>query len=265
MSETPASARISEVDPRALASFTRQLGAMLQAGVDVLRALRIASSHSGDARILAASGEISSLLEDGRELHVALARHPQIFGPFYVEMARQGEQDGTLGQVLLSVAEYLERLADLETPAAAPAEVTVSAEVSAPVAPASFAPAAGAALLGAGVAVLVHALGAISAAAAAALALLWAGAVLLYASSRQRTAAPPASPRAAAPPPPRPVPPPKSRERVQAETEGIVRAAVIEQDEEQEQQPEDPARAFDSDPFGDAESLLSDELTRKRS
>src|SRR3954470_16794678 len=101
-----------------LASFTRQLGAMLDAGVDVLRALRIASQHTGSTALVEMARHLCRYLEDGRELHEAVARHPEVFGPFYVEMTRQGEEDGVLGKALLSVADYLDRLPDGASPAA---------------------------------------------------------------------------------------------------------------------------------------------------
>jgi hypothetical protein len=108
---TVAAATHTEVAAAELASFTRQLGAMLDAGVDVLRALRIASQHSKNPHLIEAARSIARRLEDGREFHAAITPHPDIFDPFYVEMARQGETDGLLGKALLSVADYLDRVA----------------------------------------------------------------------------------------------------------------------------------------------------------
>src|SRR3712207_1102793 len=95
-----------------LAQFTRQLGAMLAADVSVLRALSIASRHSGNDRLVAVAQDIALVLTDGREFHQAVSRHPELFDSFYVEMARQGEADGVLGQALLSVADYLDHEVD---------------------------------------------------------------------------------------------------------------------------------------------------------
>src|SRR5438105_12357877 len=101
------------VTPAELASFTRQLGAVLDADVDVLRALRIASEHTGSAQLVEIARQLARYLEDGQELHQAIARLPGLFDPFYVEMTRQGEADGVLGKALLAVADYLDRLVDL--------------------------------------------------------------------------------------------------------------------------------------------------------
>lgn len=90
---------------------------MLDAGVNVLRALRIASQHTGNGRLIETANEIARHLGDGRELHQALARYPDLFDPFYIEMTRQGEADGVLGKALLSVADYLDHATGAPLPA----------------------------------------------------------------------------------------------------------------------------------------------------
>src|SRR5690349_16195119 len=80
----------TQVTATELASFTRQLGAMLDAGVNVLRALRIASQHTGNSALVEVARDVARRLEDGREFYQAIAPHPETFSPFFVEMARQG-------------------------------------------------------------------------------------------------------------------------------------------------------------------------------
>lgn len=222
------------VSPAELASFTRQLGAMLDAGVNVLRALRIASQHTGNPRLILVSQEISRLLKDGREFHQALAPHPELFDPFYLEMARQGESDGLLGKALLSVADYLDRLAS--GPHAAPGALLAphgGGGVQTPVAATTMTvigvQAIGAAVVWALATALpdrlpLEWLGPIAA--------LWCGVVLLSGAWVLRRIRQPAAPAAVD----RPAPlPPKAPERKAAETEGLVRSALDEQAEEEEE------------------------------
>jgi hypothetical protein len=115
---------------RDLAAFTRQLGAMLEAGVNPLRALRISSQHTGNERLIAVAEDVSRRLEDGREFHQAIARHPEVFDSFYVQMARQGESDGVLGAALRAVADYLDHAAAAESPEVEEAVARVAAPVS---------------------------------------------------------------------------------------------------------------------------------------
>lgn len=106
---SPTQEAVRAVSTPELAKFTRQLGAMLDTGVDVLRALRVSGQLTGNPRLLEATREVGERLEDGREFHRAITACPDLFDAFYVEMARQGERDSQLGKALLSLADYLER------------------------------------------------------------------------------------------------------------------------------------------------------------
>ena len=75
---TSAKPEAGAISTQQLADFTRQLGAMVEVGVDILRALRVASQHSGSAELGAISADLVLLLQDGRELHQALGRHPEV-------------------------------------------------------------------------------------------------------------------------------------------------------------------------------------------
>jgi hypothetical protein len=124
----------SEVRPVSrdeLERFTRQLGVLLSAHVDMLRALDVAAQQSGSARLAAVGRSIAAAMADGREFHTALARHPDLFSSFYVQMARQGEADGVLGAALLTVADYLAREPGFTAPA--PAAGAAPAAVAAPI------------------------------------------------------------------------------------------------------------------------------------
>lgn len=226
---TVAVAAPTHVTAAELASFTRQLGAMLDAGVDVLRALRIASQHSNNPQLMDAARTIAHRLEDGREFHAAIAPHPDIFDPFYVEMARQGESDGLLGKALLSVADYLDRVAQ-QQPASqgAPAH-----PVSGPQPFVSTMAVLGVQAVGAAVIWAVATarpeilpiiwLGPIAA--------LWVGVCLLSGAWILMRLRPP---KAAVAGGPQVALPPKSPERKRAEAEGIARSALQEQSEDTE-------------------------------
>lgn len=228
----------TQVSTVELAIFTRQLGAMLDAGVDVLRALRIASQHSRNPQLLAAAREIGERLANGREFHEALGPFPHLFDPFYVEMARQGETDGLLGKALLSVADYLDQVSAQRPaePVAAPAPAGGGAQV------------AGLTMLILGVQALgAAALWAIATARPEILSLQWTGPLAAFWCAFCllsgawilgfiRRAKP--LPTAGVTPPPRPAPlPPKSAERKSAETSAVVRNALMEQEEDQENLP----------------------------
>jgi len=88
--------------------FSRQMYTLLKAGVPILRSLgglRDSTSNLAFKRVLA---DIRESLDTGRELSVALRRHPKVFTSFYVSMVRVGEATGMLEDVFLRLFYYLE-------------------------------------------------------------------------------------------------------------------------------------------------------------
>ncbi len=97
--------KVGDVD---VMMFSRQMYTLLKAGVPILRALsglRESAQSLAFRRVLA---DIRESLDTGRELSVALRRHPKVFSPFYVSMVRVGEATGMLEDVFLRLFYYLE-------------------------------------------------------------------------------------------------------------------------------------------------------------
>jgi hypothetical protein len=92
-----------------LALFCRQVGTMLLAGVDVLRALKVAGEQTESARLRSVAQRIGRDMSAGRVMAWSVSRFPDLFSPFFVHMVRQGETEGVLGEVLTTMADYLER------------------------------------------------------------------------------------------------------------------------------------------------------------
>ena len=97
------------VKPKDLAVFSRQFATMINSGLSLLRALTILAEQTENKRLAATIGEVRSEAEKGTALSVALAQHPKVFNRLFVAMIRSGEVGGFLDQVLLRVAETLER------------------------------------------------------------------------------------------------------------------------------------------------------------
>jgi hypothetical protein len=106
MAETTSARPITSQE---LAVFCRQVGAMMVAGVDILRAIHVAADQSGSERLQRVAAYLCRDLENGKLFATAIGRYPDLFSPFFVSMVRQGEREGVLGQVLTSMADYLER------------------------------------------------------------------------------------------------------------------------------------------------------------
>jgi MSHA biogenesis protein MshG len=104
-----ASTRITLTD---LSLFSRQMYTLLKAGVPImqaLRGLRDSTQNPALAKVIISVGES---LDTGLDLTSALRRHSQVFSPLYVNMVQVGETTGSLQEVFLQLAVYLEREKD---------------------------------------------------------------------------------------------------------------------------------------------------------
>ena len=92
-----------------LAAFTRELATLLQAGLPLDRALGVLGSLSANPALQSLVEDIRRRVQHGEALAVALAAHPRVFPPVYVNLVRAGETGGALETVLGRLAEHLER------------------------------------------------------------------------------------------------------------------------------------------------------------
>ncbi len=88
-----------------LVMFTRQLSAMISAGVPILRALSALAEHISESPALQSIlRRVIHDIESGSTLGDALAKHPETFNDIYVNMVRAGETAGILDDVLKRLA-----------------------------------------------------------------------------------------------------------------------------------------------------------------
>ncbi len=91
---------------RDLVRFSRDLAALLRAGLPLVQSLSRLRTRETRKRWRNVLAGIQSVLEEGSTFSDALAHYPGLFEPMYVNLVRAGEEGGT-------VAETLQRLADL--------------------------------------------------------------------------------------------------------------------------------------------------------
>jgi type IV pilus assembly protein PilC len=96
------------ITPSDVATFTRQLSTMINAGLPITEALLILRSQSkGSMQKIVA--QILADVEAGESFSNSLARHPKIFGRTYVALVKSGEVGGVLDAVLIRLADNLEK------------------------------------------------------------------------------------------------------------------------------------------------------------
>ena len=92
-----------------LAVMTRQLSTMVSSGMTILRALYVLEAQTESDRLRETLVGVRKDVEAGLPLSDALERHPAVFSPLFVAMARAGETGGVLDSALLRVADQLEK------------------------------------------------------------------------------------------------------------------------------------------------------------
>jgi general secretion pathway protein F/type IV pilus assembly protein PilC len=92
----------------AVARFCRVLGTLLHNGVPILRSLEISRDATGNRVLAAAIGEATENISAGQSLAGPLGASGK-FPPVVVEMIAVAEQANNLENVLLSVADSMER------------------------------------------------------------------------------------------------------------------------------------------------------------
>jgi general secretion pathway protein F len=117
---------LRRVSTKELCRMTRQLSALLHAGMPLVPALtalaeQLQSPTSAQARsanrakkpLAAVIEEVRNDVNEGGSLAEALRKHPGLFSPLFVSMVSAGESSGALEEVLARVADILEKRVQL--------------------------------------------------------------------------------------------------------------------------------------------------------
>ncbi len=101
--------RPPRVRPADLSLMTRQLAALLRAGVPLLQALDMLLRSLNVAGLVTVLQEVRNDVASGTALHEALARHPAHFSGLYVSMVQAGAAAGILDTMVERLALTLEK------------------------------------------------------------------------------------------------------------------------------------------------------------
>src|SRR5664279_877675 len=97
------------VKSKVLCTFTRQLATLVDAGLPLLRGLRVLEKQERNANLKKILGELSLSIEGGSTFSEALAQHPKVFNRLFVNMVKAGELGGVLEVVLNRLSEFMEK------------------------------------------------------------------------------------------------------------------------------------------------------------
>ncbi|GBD36214.1 Type II secretion system protein F [bacterium HR36] len=105
---------IGGVSQKQLCTFTRQFSVLQDAGLPVLRSLKILKGQMKPGVLKNALIDVVDDVESGSALSEALARHPKVFDRLYVNMVRAGEVGGALEVILRRLADFKEKAQSLK-------------------------------------------------------------------------------------------------------------------------------------------------------
>lgn len=97
------------VKSKVLTTFTRQLATLVDAGLPLLRGLRVLEKQEKHPTLKNIIGELALSIEGGSTFSEGLAQHPKVFNRLYVNMVKAGELGGVLEVVLNRLSEFMEK------------------------------------------------------------------------------------------------------------------------------------------------------------
>ncbi len=105
----------SKNDFNDIVDFTRQIAIMLNAGLTLIDALEILKKQLVKPTMKQMVEDIDSQIKAGESFSSALKKYPSSFSNLYIALVKSGEASGKLGEILLRLADNLEKERELKS------------------------------------------------------------------------------------------------------------------------------------------------------
>jgi type IV pilus assembly protein PilC len=105
---------IGGVSGKKLCTFTRQFSTLQDAGLPVLRSLKILENQMRPGVLKNALIDVVDDVESGSTLSESMSKHPKAFDRLYVNMVKAGEAGGALEVILQRLADFKEKSQSLK-------------------------------------------------------------------------------------------------------------------------------------------------------
>ena len=99
---------VGGVSSKLKTAFTRQLSILQDAGLPILRSLKILEQQQKPGKMKYALMDVCDEIEAGSTLSEAMAKSPKVFDRLYVNMIKAGEAGGALEIILQRLADFME-------------------------------------------------------------------------------------------------------------------------------------------------------------
>ena len=104
----PSTGRRKRITRKDITAFTRELAALVSAGIPIPQALDSLGAEEENANFRDVLLAIAGAVQKGSALSAALDEHPKLFGKLYASMVRVGEEAGQLPVVMADLANLME-------------------------------------------------------------------------------------------------------------------------------------------------------------
>ncbi|MDE2031128.1 MAG: type II secretion system F family protein [Patescibacteria group bacterium] len=89
--------------------MSRQISTLFEAQVSALKAFNLLATNTENRALVKVLVSVSDDISSGLSISESLAKHPEAFSTFYVNMVKSGEESGKLTQTFSYLADYLDR------------------------------------------------------------------------------------------------------------------------------------------------------------
>lgn len=97
------------VSMKDVVDFSKQMSALLDAGISLVKALQIISGDIKNKLLKKTLDIITQDVKAGKSISLALGKHKNIFSDFYVNLVKSGEESGKMSQAFAYLSDYLDR------------------------------------------------------------------------------------------------------------------------------------------------------------
>lgn len=105
---------LSRVSQDELVMLTRNLNAMLKAGLTMVRALSVIERQSSNPRLKGILTKVIDRIKSGETFHGALADYDDVFDDLFVSMVKAGEESGKLAEACATLSYQIAQANDLK-------------------------------------------------------------------------------------------------------------------------------------------------------
>lgn len=92
-----------------IVNFSKQMSALLEAGVSVVKALQLIHEEEKNPLMRKTLETVINDVRGGKSISVAFGKHQNVFSDFYTNLIRSGEESGKMSQSFFYLSEYMDR------------------------------------------------------------------------------------------------------------------------------------------------------------